>query len=414
MGKIAGAIIEKARELIQSTAFCERHKKTKTCFTRKRCMDFKGVMTLCLNFIRRSLQVEIDHYMELTDPDIEKPMSKQAFSKARHKISPEAFKELFEASSQTALESDGIGRYKGYRVFAIDGTELQMPKNEEMTGLFKQTRGSFSPHGRASILCDVITGMTIHAAIDSIAIDERSLAKEHLAYFEAYKQVKDLIVFDRGYPSKKLIEYLESHGFKYLMRLQRSFNAEIDNAKKRDFYVCISGVHVRVIKLTLPSGETEILITNLGRKAFKTADFMELYHLRWGIETKYNTLKNKLDWENFSGRTMVTVLQDFYATLFLSNIAASLKAEADAIIQDDNAEKSLKHSYMANENLLIGKLKDKLIMILLNDNATRRAYLLDKLVAQIARYRTAVVPDRHFDRPATSHKKTCCKTKKAL
>ena len=53
---------------------------------------------------------------------------------------------------------------------------------------------------------------------------------EHLRYFEPYKQAKDLIVFDRGYPSKALIKYLDSSGFKYPMRLQKSFNAEIDNS----------------------------------------------------------------------------------------------------------------------------------------------------------------------------------------
>lgn len=70
-------------------------------------MGFVGIITLCLNFLRKTLQVEIDKYMELTDPEIEKTMSKQAFSKARHKISPMAFKELFEMSGEVVIEQDG-------------------------------------------------------------------------------------------------------------------------------------------------------------------------------------------------------------------------------------------------------------------------------------------------------------------
>ena len=166
--------------------------------------------------------------------------------------------------------------------------------------------------------------------------------------------------------------------------------------------------------MLLSSGETEILITNLGRKAFKTADFKDLYHLRWGVETKYNTLKNKLDIEDFSGKTLVTVQQDFYATLFLSNISAAAKTEADDIIRSNNAAKDLKHEYKTNENILIGKLKDKLILILLNDNSEYRQLLLDKLIAQVARYRVAIVPDRSFERPGTSHKRAVCRTKKSL
>ena len=352
--------------------------------------------------------------MELTDPEIEKPMSKQAFSKARHKISPEAFKELFEMTGQTIIESDAFGRYKGYRIFAVDGTELQLPKEDEILQAFPQRKGCFTSHGRVSTLCDVITGFVVHANLGTIKNGERDLATEHLEYFKKYKQAKDIIIFDRGYPSGAMIKYLDTNGFKYLIRMQKSFNIEIDSTDKNDFYITIQGRKVRVVKLVLKTGEIETLITNLGRKAFKTSEFKALYHLRWGIETKYNSIKNKLDIENFSGKTIVTVLQDFYATLFLSNISASIKAEADEEIKEATAGKELKHEYMANENILIGKLKDKLIMIMLNDNAEHRSLLLDKLISQVSRYRTAIVPDRHFERPASSHKRSCCKVKKAL
>ena len=86
----------------------------------------------------------------------------------------------------------------------------------------------------------------------------------------------------------------------------------------------------------------------------------------------------------------------------------------EKIFSEENASKSLKHEYVTNENIIIGKLKDKLVMILLNDNPVSRGALLDKLIKQVTRYRTAIVPDRHFPRPATSHKKICCRVKKAL
>ncbi len=118
--------------------------------------------------------------------------------------------------------------------------------------------------------------------------------------------------------------------------------------------------------------------------------------------------------EAFSGKSLLTIQQDFYATLFLSNIAAALKADANDIIREDNAAKSLKHEYIANENILIGKLKDKLVLIMLNRDPNKRALLLDRLISQLARNRTPVVPDRHFERPATSHKRAVCRVKRAL
>ena len=354
-------LIEKARNRINSSDFCDKHRVSKKYFTRLRCMGFVSIMTLCLNFLRKSLQIEIDRYMELTDPEIEKPMTKQAFSKARHKISPEAFKELFEMTGQTIMEEDAFGRYKGYRIFAIDGTELQLPKEDEILQVFPQRKGCFTSHARASTLCDVITGFVVHANLGTIKQGERELAMEHLNYFEAYKQAKDIIIFDRGNPSGAMIKHLDDNGFKYIIRMQKSFNTEIDNTNKNDFYVIIQERNVRVIKLTLKTGEIETLITNLGRKAFKTSEFKALYHLRWGIETKYNSIKNKLDIENFSGKTIVTILQDFYSTLFLSNISASIKAEANEEIKKATTGKELKYEYMVNENILIGKLKDKLL-----------------------------------------------------
>ena len=264
MKRFASKIIDKAHKLIHCTEFCKRHKTTDESFTRIRCMGFTGVVTLCLNFLRKSLQIEIDRFMELTDSELEKPMTKQAFSKARRKISPDAFKELFGMTGQTALEEDAFGRFKGYRIFAVDGTELQLPKSAELSGRFRQTRGSFSPHARVSTLCDVITGLTVHAVLDTAENSERYPAMNHLNYFAAFKRPKDVIVFERGYPSKALIQYLQTNGFKYLMRLQKSFNAEIDRSDKRDFYVNIAGCKVRVIKLTLSNGEGETLITNLG------------------------------------------------------------------------------------------------------------------------------------------------------
>ena len=377
-------------------------------------MGFTQIVGTCLNFAKKSLQLEIDNYVELTDPSIEKPITKQAFSKARQNISPDAFKCLFLMSSETAMESRGIKRFKGYRIFAVDGTELQIPKTEETVKRFTQDRGSTSPRARASTLCDVLSGYIIHANIEDTTVDERTLAMEHLEYFKPYHKTKDIIIFDRGYPSKDLIRYLVENNMRFVIRMQKSFNKDIDNTDKPDFHVEIGDCEVRIIKLSLDNGEVEVLATNLSKSSFKHPEFKELYRLRWGIETKYNTLKNKLEMETFSGKTVVSILQDFYATLYLSNLVSAIKSETDEIISDSSKDKNLKYEYKTNENILIGKLKNKLILIILNDSAAERKLLLDKLVAQISSYKVPVVPGRYFERPVTSHKKITQKPKKAL
>ena len=45
-----------------------------------------------------------------------------------------------------------------------------------------------------------------------------------------------------------------------------------------------------------------VVIANLPETKFKTEEFKQLYHLRWGIETNYNTMKNSLNIENYTGK----------------------------------------------------------------------------------------------------------------
>ncbi len=59
-------------------------------------------------------------------------------------------------------------------------------------------------------------------------------------------------------------------------------------------------MRIRVIKAALPSGEIEALLTNLTEEQLPAAEAGELYFKRWGIETAYDTLKSKLQLENFS------------------------------------------------------------------------------------------------------------------
>ncbi|MCM1992419.1 hypothetical protein [Oceanirhabdus seepicola] len=38
------------------------------------------------------------------------------------------------------------------------------------------------------------------------------------------------------------------------------------------------------------------------------------------VEVKYDELKNRLEIENFTGRTKIAIEQDFYASIYQSNI----------------------------------------------------------------------------------------------
>ena len=132
--------------------------------------------------------------------------------------------------------------------------------------------------------------------------------------------MNELFLFDRGYPCRELIAKLIGMKVHFVMRLKSgTFSNEIDKDKK-DQIIEISYARkkykVRVIKFKLDSGIEEILITNLFDTSINEDNFKQLYFMRWGIEIKYDELKNRLEIENFTGTTKIAIEQDFYASIY--------------------------------------------------------------------------------------------------
>lgn len=84
-------------------------------------------------------------------------------------------------------------------------------------------------------------------------------------------------------------------------------------------------LEVRLVRVDLPNGEPEILITSVIDEApIPTEDFKAPYHLRWGIEEDYKKMKSHLEVEQFSGLSVLAVQQDFHAKVFSKNLASLL------------------------------------------------------------------------------------------
>lgn len=162
---------------------------------------------------------------------------------------------------------------------------------------------------------------------------ERDLAKELIERLENKGFKNDLFLFDRGYPSNEMFKFLESKNLKYLMRVKvNKCNQVVDNANKKDQIIEIiyknKVLKVRIINVILPTGETEKLVTNIMDTSFTNEDFKVLYFKRWGIEVKYSQLKSRYELENFSGVSPIAIMQDFYASIYLSNLMSMAKSRS--------------------------------------------------------------------------------------
>ena len=206
-----------------------------------------------------------------------------------------------------------------------------------------------------------------------------------------------LLLFDRGYPSAEFIALLYESGFQFVMRVRDKFNLSADEMKTQGL---INLKHndkeypVRVLKVKLDNGETETLLTSLNQKQLPIRNAGELYFQRWKVETAYDLLKSKLELENFSGKTQVSVLQDFYATMYLANITAFVAEEADEQVANADKCKNLKHSRKANRTRTIAKLREVFLRVITGQDEVKRKAMLDELVSDISRYPIQVVPNR--------------------
>jgi IS4 transposase len=120
-----------------------------------------------------------------------------------------------------------------------------------------------------------------------------------------------------------------------------------------------TGLQARTVRIPLTSGEDELLITNLTKAEMEYGAFGELYHKRWGIETKYQELKQKLETENFSGRLVDNVKQDFYAMMTVANMLSSLVRGANRKAQKKREGSGNLYEYKVNVKHAVGVFKDQ-------------------------------------------------------
>jgi hypothetical protein len=392
------------KETVDNYEFMLSARRRPEDFSRYRKMSFSDIISCMLNFFKKDAQIEIDEFLQnVKRMDIK--MSEQAFLKARQKVLPEAFTILNDIMVKDVYSKpEYYYTYKGFRLLAVDGTVLTLNNTKAMQEAFGgiETQSSNNAAAQASCLYDVENGIVLHSIIDSYKSDERKMALKHIEKLDGFGYRNDLILFDRGYPSTGLISELAEKSIKFVMRVSTNFLKQINEFNGQDGIVKIQAgkkeIDIRVINVELKTGEIEKLITNVLDEGFTPSDFKELYFKRWGIETRYDFLKNKLEIENFSGESKLTIEQDFYASIYLANLCELIKTCSDEMIQEENSDKNLKREYKTNQKRLIAKLKNNLIKIVAEDDKTKKGIMLNQLIDEIHKKPIAIRPNRSFPR----------------
>jgi hypothetical protein len=335
-------------------------------------------------------------------------VTKQAFSETRQKINPMAFKEMYEVTLKDVPNPPELDNIFGYIPIGIDGSTIALDNMPELIKFFGCSGPkSTSCTGRISIACDTLNGIVLDAAISEYSKGERQLAEDHVNKVIALGIEKPLFIFDRGYTGRKLLAQIDNAGHKYILRVRSRWLTNMVSSVKSGEWAEVTykekTYKVRVIKSVTTKGTDMILFSNVVE--LSEEDFEQLYKLRWPTETKYDVVKNKLMLENFTGKTVISVLQDFWATMTLTNLVAFAKHQADDQIKKADEGKNLKHERQANTNILIGNLKDKLILMLLCDDLAEQSQMFDKIMAKIVKSTVPKIRNKSNPRKKPRQKK---------
>lgn len=128
------------------------------------------------------------------------------------------------------------------------------------------------------------------------------------------------------------------------------------------------------------------MITDLTPVEWPQDEALDLDFRRWNVETHYDDWKYQWEVENFSGQTPVVIQQDCHASILMSNLAAVAEQEAQAEIPERRDPDHHKYSeYRINRNVLIGKMKDRLIAMALEENGRKREAAWNRLRGELIR-----------------------------
>lgn len=363
--------------------------------------------------INSSLQTELGRFFQVLhdEPLSTLEVTAAAFCQARKKLSFTAFTALNHCLIETFYQSGQAHRWHGYRLLAVDASVTKLPNSQALMSHFGKARPqSHKPACRLSQLYDVMNRLSVDVQVESHRTGEREMALMHLRH----AQQGDLILYDRGYPALWLFKMHLQKQVEFCVRTKLDYSNEIEafvKSRRRDAIVAfpcvekslrrclkeglsVEPLRIRLIKIKLPNGQKQVLMTSLmDKEQFPYECFQELYHLRWGVEEDYKVMKSRLTIENFTGQSVEAILQDIQAKVLTKNIAAVAMRDSESLSRDITEHRQL--TYKLNFTQALGRLKDNIVRLLLDDDVKS---LYEKLINAIAKGLSACRPGRKFSR----------------
>ena len=356
--------------------------------------------------MKSAIQRDLDcFFKEVMNSDFNiRKVTKSAFTKARAKLNPWGFKRLNEVAVTTFYQDAPYHKWKNKRILAVDGTRLALPNHSSIIKEFGQQE--FGPNADSkrslaigSVLYDCLNQICIDSDLAPYQSSERDLLMNHLEYIKE----GDLLLLDRGYPCFWLLFLLTAKKIDFCVRLKedwwltvKDFTESNENERivhfslpkkdksKLDQYPEYQNISLpfRLIKVVLDTGEVEILCSSLLDTAeYKNDVFKELYHFRWNEEEAYKLLKSRIEVERFSGKTALSVKQDFHAKILLMTLTAAFAHPIEQKVKEEfKADEKRKFNQKINRTNALATARNSLINLFLKEIIQKTLIAYDNIV----------------------------------
>lgn len=371
-----------------SWMFSERPGKD---FTRSRKLPFRKVISFLLSMEGGSLTNEMLKHFGCS-ADI---ASSSAFVQQRGKINAAAFPSLFDLF---VSKTDSPKLYKGLRLLAADGSDIQIPTNScHADSFFPGSNGQASYN---LLHLDAMYDLLQRTYLDADLCGAKVKNERGTLCTMVDRSSVDtaLLIADRGYENYNLMAHIQEKGWFFLIRVKdagtgngmaaglelpaaEEFDLFVDlllttkaanevkalfNNKNRYRYVSHShtfdylpkknhkhdpavfyNLPFRIVRFQITHDTYETVVTNLDPVEFPPDELKKLYHMRWGIETSFRELKYTVGLLHFHAKKVEYICQEVFARLIMYNFTELITSPV-VISKADS-----KYAYKANFSVAV-------------------------------------------------------------
>lgn len=385
MNEYPNSIKEKLKSLIKEmSASPELYvKNPDKDFTRNRKLPFESVLQLLLSMGGNSIYKEL---LEAQGYDVNTATT-SAFVQQRDKILPFALESLFHKFTGHFTDTK---KYRGYRLLAVDGSDLNIATDPNDPGTYFQTSEDAKGYNllHLNAMYDLCSRIYVDAGVQSPRCTNENKA---LCEMVDRSQIKDnvIVMADRLYESYNNFAHIEKKGWNYVIRIRDLGSTGILSALPLpdggEFDLCFNRIltrkqtnmvkahpetyrfipststfdfldlhtnkfypiSFRVVRFKVDDGYYETVISNLNRADFPPEELKMLYGMRWGIETSFRELKYAVGLTNFHAKKQEYIVQEIFARMTMYNFAEMITLHV--VI----SKSITKHAYQVNFTVAI-------------------------------------------------------------